>query len=66
MCAPAIVLNCERAIRRAWNDLRDLGADEISAFRTCTMVYLLRHPDASLHEARDQVAACLDQFPNDP
>jgi hypothetical protein len=42
MCAPAIVLNCERAIRRAWSDLRDLGADQISAFHTRTMVYLIR------------------------
>jgi hypothetical protein len=66
MCAPPIVLNCDRAIRRAWRDLRDLGADQISAFRTCSMVYLIRHPDASLHEARDQTAACLDQSRSGP
>jgi hypothetical protein len=66
MCAPATMLNRERAIRRAWSDLRDLGADQVSAFCTCTMVYLIRHPGASLHEARDQVAACLDQSRSDP
>jgi hypothetical protein len=58
---PAVAVNCEVAIRRAWDDLCDLGADEIGAFRTCTTLYLLRHPDASPKEARDLVAAWLDR-----
>jgi hypothetical protein len=59
--AGCMAVNCEGAIRRAWDDLCSLGANEISAFRTCTTLYLLRHPGTSLHEARESVAAWLDR-----
>jgi hypothetical protein len=59
--AACMPVNCEGAIRRAWDDLCRLGANEISTFRTCTTLYLLRHPGTSLHEARELVAAWLDR-----
>jgi hypothetical protein len=46
---------------RAWHDLRALGSDEISTFHTCTSLYLIYHPNASLHEARRLVAEWLDR-----
>ena len=63
MCGTADEASCERAVRRAWRDLRGLGTNEISAFHACTTLYLIRHPAASLHEARDLVAEWLDQDP---
>jgi hypothetical protein len=61
MCGLASDRSCERAVRRAWRDLCGLGTNEISAFHACTTRYRIRHPAASLHEARDLVAEWLDQ-----
>jgi hypothetical protein len=55
-CEPS----CQRAVRRAWRDLCSLGTDEVEAFYACTTLYLLRHPGASPHVARDLVAEWLD------
>jgi hypothetical protein len=61
MCdSTAAERSCQRAVERAWRDLRSLGADEVDAFDACTTLYRLRHPGASLRAARDLVAAWLD------
>jgi hypothetical protein len=52
--------NCQRAVQRAWRDLRSLRTDEVDAFVACTTLYRLRHPEASLCAARDLVAEWLD------
>jgi hypothetical protein len=62
VCEPG----CQRAVRRAWHDLSRLGTDEVEAFYTCTTLYRLRHPDASLRAARDLVAEWLDSTEYDP
>jgi hypothetical protein len=46
---------------QAWRDLHTLGSDEITAFRACTTLYLIHHPNASLREARRLVAEWLDR-----
>jgi hypothetical protein len=58
--------SCQRAVQRAWLDLCSLGTDEVEAFHACTTLYMLRHPRASLHDARDLVAAWLDPAGCDP
>jgi len=58
--------SCERAVHRAWHDMCSLGTGEISAFQACTMLYLIRHPDASRDEACDRVAEWLDQGADEP
>ena len=63
MCGVANKTSCEHAVRRAWRDLCRLGTDEITAFHACTTLYLIRHPAASLHEARGLIAEWLDQEP---
>jgi len=60
MCGIADETSCERAVRRAWRDLCGLGANAVSTFHACTTLYLIRHPAASLHEARDLVAEWPD------
>jgi hypothetical protein len=51
---------CERAVVTAYRDLRHLGADDIVAFRACTRLYRIHHPEASLNEARRLVAEWID------
>jgi hypothetical protein len=48
-------------VRQTWHDLTAMGSDEISAFHTCTTLYLIYHPTASLQEARRLVAEWLDR-----
>jgi hypothetical protein len=66
MCGDAGGSNCQYAVQRAWDGLLRLGADEVSAFRACTTLYLIRHPAASVCEARDLVAEWLDHAERDP
>jgi hypothetical protein len=51
---------CERAVVTAYRDLRALGNADLDAFRACTTLYRIHHPEASLNEARRLVAEWLD------
>ncbi len=51
---------CERAVVAAYRDLRALGTHDFDAFRACTTLYRIHHPEASLDEARRLVAEWID------
>jgi len=51
---------CERAVLTAYHELRQVGADDLSAFQTCTTLYRIHHPEASINEARLLVAEWID------
>jgi hypothetical protein len=55
-----IARRCERAVVTAYRELREAGSDDLSAFRACTTVYRVHHPEASLAEARRLVAEWVD------
>lgn len=55
-----IARNCERAVVTAYSELRQLGTGDIDAFRACTTLYRIHHPEASLNEARRLVAEWID------
>jgi hypothetical protein len=55
-----IVRRCERAVVTAYRELRDTGRDDLSAFRACTTLYRVHHPEASVAEARRLVAEWID------
>ena len=51
---------CERAVITAYSELRQVGADDLSAFQACTALYRIHHPEASINEARRLVAEWID------
>ena len=51
---------CERAVITAYNELRHIGSDDLSAFKACTTLYRIHHPEASINEARRLVAEWID------
>lgn len=51
---------CERAVVAAYTDLRAHGTGDLDAFRACTTLYRIHHPEASLNEARRVVAEWID------
>jgi hypothetical protein len=55
-----IVRRCERAVVTAYRELRVTGNDDLSAFRACTTLYRVHHPEASVQEARRLVAEWID------
>ncbi len=55
-----IARNCERAVMTAYRDLRSLGNPDLEAFRACTTLYRIHHPEASVNEARRLVAEWID------
>jgi hypothetical protein len=55
-----IARRCERAVVTAYSDLREVGTDDLSAFRACTTLYRIHHPEASVAEARRLVAEWID------
>lgn len=55
-----IVRRCERAVVTAYRELRITGTDDLSAFRACTTLYRVHHPEASVAEARRLVAEWVD------
>jgi len=55
-----IARRCERAVVTAYRDLRQLGSDDMVAFQTCTILYRIHHPEATLNEARRLVAEWID------
>lgn len=58
--ASHIARRCERAVVTAYRELRDLGTPDPDAFRACTTLYRIHHPEASLSEARRLVAEWVD------
>lgn len=59
---------CERAVVTAYRELRSFGTPDPDAFRSCTTLYRIHHPEASLSEARRLVAEWIDHhvIRNDP
>jgi hypothetical protein len=55
-----IARRCERAVVAAYRDLRAHGTADLDAFRACTTLYRIHHPEASLSEARRLVAEWID------
>ncbi len=60
MPVSTIVRRCERAVVTAYRELRETGTDDLSAFRACTTLYRVHHPEASVQEARRLVAEWID------
>lgn len=55
-----ITRNCERAVVTAYRDLRTRGCADMAAFQSCTTLYRIHHPEASLNEARRLVSEWVD------
>lgn len=55
-----IARRCERAVVTAYRELRQHGSDDPGAFRACTTLYRIHHPEASIDEARRLVAEWID------
>ena len=51
---------CERAVVNAYRELRRGGAADMAAFQSCTTLYRIHHPEASMNEARRLVAEWID------
>ena len=51
---------CERAVITAYRELRVHGNADPEAFRACTTLYRIHHPESSLNEARRLVAEWID------
>jgi hypothetical protein len=57
---PAIARRCERAVVTAYRELRVVGTGDPEAFRACTTLYRIHHPESSITEARRLVAEWID------
>ncbi len=55
-----IARRCERAVVTAYQELRYIGSDDMSAFQACTALYRIHHPESSINEARRLVAEWID------
>jgi len=55
-----IARRCERAVVVAYREQRALGTADMDAFRACTTLYRIHHPEASVNEARRLVAEWID------
>lgn len=55
-----IARRCERAVVSAYRELRAHGTTDPDAFRACTILYRIHHPEASMNEARRLVAEWID------
>ena len=55
-----IARRCERAVVVAYRELRDIGSADMDAFRACTTLYRIHHPESSISEARLLVAEWID------
>ena len=56
----AAARRCERAVVTAYRELTEIGTADPEAFRACTVLYRIHHPEASLNEARRLVAEWVD------
>ncbi len=50
----------ERAVVTAYRELRAHGNMDMDAFRACTTLYRIHHPEASINEARRLVSEWID------
>ncbi len=55
-----IARRCERAVVTAYRELREAGSEDLAAFQSCTTLYRVHHPEASVTEARRLVAEWID------
>ncbi len=55
-----IARRCERAVVTAYRELRATGNADMDAFRACTTLYRIHHPEASINEARRLVSEWVD------
>ncbi len=55
-----IARRCERAVVTAYRELRRAGTEDMRAFQSCTTLYRIHHPEASVNEARRLVAEWID------
>ncbi|MDG6094053.1 hypothetical protein LOC54_02805 [Acetobacter sp. AN02] len=55
-----IARRCERAVVTAYQELRLTGTDDVAAFNSCTTLYRIHHPEASVSEARRLVSEWID------
>jgi hypothetical protein len=55
-----IARRCERAVVVAYRELRTIGTADMDAFRACTTLYRIHHPESSVNEARRLVAEWID------
>jgi hypothetical protein len=55
-----IARRCEAAVVTAYSELRQYGTDDMAAFNSCTTLYRIHHPEASLNESRRLVAEWVD------
>lgn len=55
-----ITRRCERAVITAYSELRQIGIDDMSAFKACAALYRIHHPEASISEARRLAAEWID------
>ncbi len=58
--ATRISRRCERAVITAYRELRRAGTDDMAAFQSCTTLYRIHHPEASMSEARRLVSEWID------
>lgn len=56
----SIARRCERAVVTAYRELRSRGVSDFDAFRACTTLYRIHHPESSVSEARYLVAEWID------
>ncbi|MBW6398716.1 hypothetical protein KPL78_12705 [Roseomonas sp. HJA6] len=55
-----IARRCERAVVTAYRELREQGNGDMPAFRACTALYRIHHPESSVNEAQRLVAEWID------
>ncbi|MFT8718861.1 MAG: hypothetical protein ABF824_05695 [Acetobacter sp.] len=55
-----IARNCERAVVTAYEELKQVGTNDVSAFNACTTLYRIHHPESSVNEARRLVSEWID------
>ncbi|MDI2090721.1 hypothetical protein [Commensalibacter oyaizuii] len=51
---------CERSVITAYQELKSAGVSEIRIFQSCTNLYRIYHPEASINEARLLVSEWID------
>ncbi len=56
----SIVRRCERAVVTAYIELREGGSHDMEAFRACTTLYRIHHPESSVSEAHALVSEWID------
>ncbi len=55
-----IARRCERAVVTAYRELRQRGTEDLAAFQSCTTLYRIHHPEATISEARRLVSEWID------